>query len=253
MHERRIEARGAGTYGGTVAARPELDFELVDSDGEPLDSEWQRLEIHLFTEVIKTTMAGRGRHDFFTGGDMFVYYDPAQARGIATDPGTREHYKGPDIFYVSGVEPGCRDYWVTWEEGRYPEVIVELVSPSTEKADRGTKKRLYERTFRTPEYYLYDRRQEKLEGLRLGPGGYGPIRATAEGRLWSQQLQAYLGLWQGTFSDVTATWIRLFDREGQLLPTEAEQERQRAEQERQRAEAAEAEIARLRAELARRT
>ena len=236
MHRETIEARGgvgggAAVSGGTVRvpAPPDLDFELLASDGEPLETYWHRLEIALMGNVVKTTMKARGRRKFFIGGNMFVYYDPQQARGIATDPGTREHYKGPDIFFVSGVEPGLRDYWVTWEEGRYPEVIVELISASTEKKDRSTNKDLCGQTFRTPEYFLYDPRKEKLEGFRLRSGRYREIPATAEGRLWSQQLQAYLGLWRGPYEGETDTWMRLFDRQGRLLPTSDESKEERAQ------------------------
>jgi Uma2 family endonuclease len=248
MHEETMEARGAVSGGAAVSAGParvpvppDLDFELLASDGEPLETYWHHLEISLMGNVVRTTMWARGRREFFIGGNMFVYYDPQQARGIATDPGTREHYKGPDIFFVSGVEPGIRDYWVTWEEGRYPEVIVELISMSTEKKDRGTNKDLYEQTFRTPEYFLYDPKKEKLEGFRLrgGPAGRGRYReipATAEGRLWSEQLQAYLGLWRGTYEGETDTWVRLFDRQGRLLPTSDESKEERAEQAEQREE-----------------
>ncbi len=262
MHKETIEARGAVSVGAAVSALsagtvrvpapPDLDFELLASDGEPLETYWHTLEIGLMRNVVKTTMKARGRRQFFIGGNMFVYYDPQQARGIATDPGTREHYKGPDVFFVSGVEPGIRDYWVTWEEGRYPEVIVELISTSTEKKDRGTNKDLYEQTFRTPEYFLYDPRSEKLEGFRLRSGRYREIPTTAEGRLWSQQLQAHLGLWRGIYEGETDTWVRLFDRQGRLLPTSDEAHQLRAEEERQRAQLAEqrAEEGRQRAQRA---
>ncbi len=235
MHERAMQAQPAVAPRGAAGTRPVLDFELLESDGEPLETRWHVLQINLFMDVVTTTMKGRGRREYFVGGNMFVYYDPAQARGIATDPGTREHFKGPDAFYVSGVEPGDRDYWVTWEEGCYPEVILELLSPSTESTDRGTKKTLYEQTFRTPEYFLYDRGKTKPEGFRRIAGRYRPIPAGPHG-VWCQQLDAYLGVWKGTYQETAATWVRLFDREGRLLPTAEEREHQRAEREHQRAE-----------------
>ncbi len=261
MQRETIEARGgvgggaavsAGTAGtARLPAPPDLDVELLASDGEPLESYWHHLEIGLMDDVVRTTMKARGRRNFFVGGNMFVYYDPQQARGIATDPGTREHYKGPDVFFVSGVEPGIRDYWVSWEEGCYPEVIIELISPSTEKKDRGTNKDLYEQTFRTPEYFLYDPRKEKLEGFRLRAGRYREIPATAEGRLWCEQLKAYLGLWRGDYKEMAGrTWVRLFDRQGRLLPTAAEEERRQKLEAEQRAAEAEAKIAALEARLA---
>nr|WP_322505530.1 hypothetical protein [Chroococcidiopsis cubana] len=46
-------------------------------------------------------------------------------------------------FFVALDVDGSRERqgWVVWEEdGRYPDVIVELLSPSTAKVDRGVKK-----------------------------------------------------------------------------------------------------------------
>jgi hypothetical protein len=150
------------------------------------------------------------------------------------------------------------------EEGRYPNVNVELSSPSTIDVDLRDKKRLYEKTFRTPEYFCYDPGSQQLWGWRLAGDSYVPIAADEEGTLWSEQLELWLGRWQGEFMRLNTTWLRLWTPDGDLVPTPAEAEAQRAEAEAQRAqaeaqraeaeaqraEAAEAEVARLRARLA---
>lgn len=80
---------------------------------------------------------------------------------------------------------------------------------------------------------------------------YVALQPNPEGRLWSSELNGWLGLWRGTYLNVDARWVRLFEADGTLCPTEGEAGRQRAEAESQRAAAAEAEVARLREELAR--
>jgi Uma2 family endonuclease len=247
-----------------TAALAPLPFELVYSDGEPLESNWHVNQMSLFKELIQQAMEERGRSDYFVGTNMFVYYNEEQAREIAADFARgsidRRKYRGPDVFYVGGVDGNPdRECWVAWEEGRYPEVIVELLSSSTAKIDRTVKKDLYAGTFRTPEYFYHDPDKVKLEGFRLTGVSYRPIVPNAQGRLWSERLGLELGLWQGVYRKQTATWVRLFHPDGRLVPTgaeradaaeaQAEAERQRAEAERQRAEAAEAELARLRARL----
>jgi Uma2 family endonuclease len=193
-------------------------------------------------------MTERGRTDFFAGGDMFVYYSYEQARDVASG---RPYFRGPDVFYVDGVERRReRKAWVAWEEGgRLPDVIVELLSPSTAKIDRTVKKDLYARTFRTPEYFLYEPHTEKLEGFRLAGDVYKPLTPNVQGRLWSAQLGLEIGLWHGEQTGEGSTWVRLFHPDGRLVPTPAE----RAEAERERADAAEAELKRLRALLDGRT
>jgi Uma2 family endonuclease len=246
--------------------------ELIYSDGEPLDSNWHRIQMTFLIDVIRQAMAERGRADFFAGGDMFVYYSFAQARDIASEKPRMTHFRGPDVFFVAGV-PGQLDRkaWVVWEEdGRYPNLIVELLSPSTARVDRTAKKELYASVFRTPEYFLYDPETEELEGFRLYEGAYQRLKPDARGWLWSRELDLWLGRWQGERAGFDTTWLRLYDRDGRLVPTpeeaerlraeaerqraeaerqRAEAERQRAEEERQRADAAEAEVARLRALL----
>lgn len=251
-----------------VAALAPLPFDLVYEDGEPLDTNWHRIQMSLFIHLTHQAMAERGQTDFFAGANMFVYYSYEQARDIAADPEGSKQFRGPDIFFVGNV-PVRRDrqIWVVWEEGgRYPDVIIELLSPSTMKKDRTVKKDLYAQTFRTAEYYLYRIETQTLEGFRLVGGAYQPRKPEASGRFWSEKIGLDLGLWQGRIEEQDATWIRLFDRDGRMIPTSderAEVERQKAEAERQnaeaerrraevaeaRAEAAEAELARLRARL----
>jgi len=216
----------------------ELPFELVYSDGEPLETDWHASQIPLLKEVIRQTMAERGRSDFFVSGNMFVYYSMEQARDVARG---RPYFRGPDVFWVGGAKPrGPRKAWVSWEEdGRLPDVVVELLSPSTAEIDRTVKKDLYARVFRTSEYYLYDPELRKLEGFRLVGRTYRPMVLDEEGRLWSEQLGVSLGLWHGVWSGQEADWVRLFRSDGSLVPTEAEAQSLRAE-------AAEAEVARLR-------
>jgi Uma2 family endonuclease len=129
---------------------------LVETDGEPLESSWHRAAINLLIEVL--TWLLRDRSDYYVGGNLFIYFSEEQAR-------TRK-YRGTDFFYVEGVNRlPKRRYWAVWQEGgRYPDVIIELVSPTTAQEDRTTKKDLYERTFRTHEYYCYDPDAQTLEG-----------------------------------------------------------------------------------------
>ena len=238
-----------------VRALAPLPFELVYDDGEPLDSPWHRDQMILALDLIPQAMEEQGRTDFYVGGNNFVYYSVEQAREVALEEeqgGKKRAFRGPDVFWVGGVDPAReREAWIAWEEdGRLPDFILELLSPKTAKNDRTVKKDLYARVFGTSEYFLYDPRRRTLEGFRLAaPGIYRPLTPDAQGRLWSEQLGVFLGLWHGVWNRSEADWVRLFRPDGSLVPTREEAERQRAEAERRRAEQAEAELARLRALL----
>lgn len=234
-----------------------LPFELVYSDGIPLENYWHRLQMNLLIDVIYQAMVERGRTDFFVGGDMFVYYSQRQAEDVVSG---KPYFRGPDVFFVGGVPGGARQAWVAWdEEGRLPDLIVELLSPSTARIDRTVKKDLYAHVFRTSEYFLYEPERKRLEGFRLSHGSYKPIRPDARGRLRSEQLGLSLGLWEGVEKDMEDTWVRLFYPDGRLAPTpteaaqaKAREEQAKAREAQARLEAAEVELARLRAELAER-
>lgn len=236
-----------------LAPQP-FDFEIVYDDGMPLESHWQYLQLHLLFDLLRQTMAEQGRTDFYAGANQFVYYSVAQAREVSqlVKSGRQTKFRGPDVFWVGGVDPRRkRQAWLTWDEdGRLPDVIFEFLSPSTAEVDRTEKKELYARVFRTAEYYLYDPETNELSGFRLGSDGYVPRILDAQGRLWSERLGASVGIWHGDQADMEdADWVRLYRPDGSLVPTEVEAERRRANAERERADAAEAELARLRALL----
>ena len=155
------------------------------------------------------------RNDYFAAANLSIYYSPNQKKS--------EDFRGPDFFVVLGTERRLdRKSWVVWGEGgKYPDVIVEILSPSTAKVDRGEKKQIYQDIFRTPDYFWFDPETLELQGFRLMEGQYQAIEPTDRGWLWSDRLGLFLGIYQQQ--------LRYFNREGELIPTPAEvakQERQ---------------------------
>jgi Uma2 family endonuclease len=253
-----------------LAAHPELavlTLDLPDSDGEPMENEREQFQMLLLRDSLQRYWSGR--QDFYVAGNMFVYYSATQARQILAEEAEpsrpRRAFRGPDLFVVFNVDGSFRrQKWVVWdEEGHYPDVIFEFLSPSTRRVDQTTKKVLYEQIFKTREDYWYDPFDpHEFQGWQLHPdNGYQAMTPDPRGWMWSPTLHLWIGRWEGTYLGDPATWLRFYDLHGQLVLTSqetAEAERARAEAERARAEtaeqraaAAEAELARLRAELAR--
>jgi Uma2 family endonuclease len=229
---------------------------LPEEDDQNLESDWHRLAINLLIESLRYYW--RDRHDFFVGGNMFLYFSEEQVR--------KKDYRGPDFFFVGDVDGDRpRSFWAVWDEdGKGPDVILELLSPTTAEEDRTTKKNLYASKLRVPEYFLYDPETKGLEGWRLGPKKrYQPIPPNERGWLWSEQLELWLGTWHGPYLERTNSYPRFFDADGNLVligreaehqqaeaaRLRAEVERQRAEGQKQRADAAEEEVRRLQALL----
>jgi Uma2 family endonuclease len=169
----------------------------------------------------------RERHDYFATGNLTVYYSPQQRKS--------QDFRGPDFFVVLDTDRKPRKSWVVWEEnGKYPNVIVELLSKSTAETDRGLKKQIYQDIFRTPEYFWFDPDSLEFQGFELVRGMYQELLANEQGWLWSEQLELYLGVREGQ--------LRFFTGEGQLVSTPEEA----AMAQQQRASQAEALLARYR-------
>ncbi|MEM6448496.1 MAG: Uma2 family endonuclease, partial [Cyanobacteria bacterium P01_D01_bin.123] len=96
---------------------------------------------------------------------------------------------------------------------------------------RGLKKQIYQDIWRTPYYFWIDPDSLEFAGFHLMDGVYEPLEADADGRMWCQQLELFLGIHESQ--------LRFFTPEGELVHTpkeSAERERQRAEEANQRAD-----------------
>ncbi len=217
------------------------EIRLIDEDDIPMENIYHRYQQQILVESL--AYYWRERDDYFVGANMFVYYSRRQAEKIVN--GDTKEYRGPDFFVVLGVDfHKRRTCWVVWEEdGRYPDVILEILSPSTAQVDKTTKKELYANVFGTKEYFILDFDEKVLEGYELTRDGYEPMVPNEKGWLWSAKLGLWLGFWEGVYVGQEEVWLRFFTPEGELVLTAAEDAQQMYEQER-----LEAELARQRAE-----
>ena len=238
---------------------PPTQDELPCDDGMPMETERHKLQMDLLIYPLKPWL-DRYPEGGYVGGNMFVYFSLEQIR--------KQDFRGPDVFVALDVPRRERKSWVVWEEGKGPDVVIELLSETTAREDKGRKKQIYQNQLRVAEYFWFDPFDpDDWTGFELRHGVYRPLSLDDQGRLISERLGLALTRWRGIYADVEAIWLRWATLEGDLLPTSrellemeiqrvkqerqrAEAERQRAEAERQRAEAAEAEIVRLRALLA---
>ncbi|MEQ8995073.1 MAG: Uma2 family endonuclease [Coleofasciculus sp. B1-GNL1-01] len=205
------------------------------SDEPPLESDLHRDQIELLLACLKWWW--RERTDFYATGNLTIYFSPEHI--------TTRDFRGPDFFVVLGTENRPRKSWILWaEQGKYPNVIVELLSDSTATVDKDFKKKLYQDTFRTPEYFWFHPDTLEFQGFILMAGEYQPIELTPQGWLWSRQLELFLGIYESK--------LRFFSPEGQLVATpeeRAEIAQKQAEIERQQRELAQQQVTELRARL----
>jgi len=163
----------------------------------------------------------------FVASDLNLYYDPRHPLW----------YKRPDWFAVVGVsrlyeQRDLRLSYVIWQEGVDPFVVVELLSPGTEKEDLGqtlrevnqppTKWEVYEQILRVPYYVVFDRYGKRLRAFQNLAGRYQEMALADSPQVWLSELELGLGLWQGTYEGIESLWLRWQDAEGNWFPSSGE-------------------------------
>jgi len=224
-----------------------------DSDGKPVaETPLHRDNLLSLVHVIRHHLAADP--NTYVSGNMFLYYVP----------GDKRRHVSPDVFVARGVppesDPGRRVY-LTWREGKGPDLVIEVTSPSTRREDLKHKFALYRDTLRVREYFLFDPYGDYLDpplrGYRLVEGQYVEIEPV-DGRLPSEVTGLHLEGGEPMlrlYVPETRRWLptafEMFE-EGEAARQDAEAALRQAEAARQDAEAArqDAEAARQDAEVA---
>jgi Uma2 family endonuclease len=140
-----------------------------ESDGKPMG------ETGVHVDVMLAVLAMLRRH--YSDNDrvavlanMFLYYEEGDPRKVVC----------PDVFVTLNVPRNTiRRTFKVWEEGKGPDLVIEITSKKTRKEDLHKKFDLYRDVLRVREYFLFDPLEEYLEpslqGYRLIDGRYGSI------------------------------------------------------------------------------
>jgi Uma2 family endonuclease len=225
----------------TQAGLPTMyDLPSEDPNEPGLPDEFHDFQPQLLRETFQSDTYPAD--EVFIGTDLNLYYDVRHT----------QWHKRPDWFAVLGVprsahQSELRWSYLVWQEGVNPFVVVELLSPGTEAEDLGqtlreisqppTKWEVYERILRIPYYVIFDRYTHRLRAFHLVATQYKELELP-EQKLWLEDVQIGLGVWEGIYADAQGSWLRCYDASGRWIPTLAErakQEQQRADQEQQRA------------------
>ena len=122
-----------------------LEIEYPSSDGKPMAENTRQ------AEWICTLLGGidalfRDRDDVFVAADNYIF--PIQ--------GNSEARLAPDIYVAFGRPRGVRSSYLVWEENNiFPQVIMEILSPSNRPPEMANKFTFYE-AHGAEEYYIYD-------------------------------------------------------------------------------------------------
>ena len=166
-----MTTRSTAGHAGIPSEVGEMDDPSIvypSSDGEPMaESDWQYIPL---TETVSTLRVWfQDRPDVYVAGDMLVYYRINDNRTSVA----------PDVYAVFGASGNHpRDSWIVWREGRAPDFVLEIASPSTWQRDVTEKRAIYA-DMGVVEYWRFDPTGEcftpALAAERLVGGEYRPM------------------------------------------------------------------------------
>ena len=157
----------AATAADPVAAPVRDDVFYPSSDGKPMsENMWQ------FNAILNAVNDIRGAHPgALVAGDILIY----------PEEGNSDNKIAPDVLVAFGIGTEERSTYLVWQEGRPPDWVLEVASPSTQARDRDEKRRRYA-AMGVPEYWLFDPKGDvcphgmpPLQGLGLADGEYRPL------------------------------------------------------------------------------
>ena len=167
----------------------DLPEDVEEHEKVPVGDEHHVLERELEDGLL---LRYRDRPEVFVGGDMFVYFDGPGATLATVD------CLAPDLMVAFGAPARRRRNYVVWQEGKAPDFVLEILSPSTKTKDAAAKPALYRR-MGVREYFLFDaerRTEPRLAGWRFhaGEGLALPLVSVAGGMrgIYSETLGLHL-------------------------------------------------------------
>lgn len=249
----------------TLPTMYDLPSEFPEEPGLP--DEFHDLQPQLLSRTLR--LQDYTAENRFTGSDLNLYYDVHHPLW----------HKRPDWFLALDVPRlydghDLRRSYVVWQEGQAPAVVVEFLSPRTEREDLGrfyknsdqipdsdneiserrvgaaqppvndadhppSKVEVYEQYLRVPHYIVYSRYTQRLRYFKLIGRRYQeqPVQDSTP-MFWLDDLKIGLGLWEGYFEGLPGPWLRWCDADGNWLLTDTEQAEAAQAQERSEKEKA---------------
>ena len=145
------------------------DVFYPSSDGRPMsDNMWQGKAITNADGDLESA-----RPKALVAADILVY----------PEKGNNRNRIAPDVLVALGLGTRKRSSYFVWEEGKPPDWVLEVASPSTKKKDLDDKRRKYAE-MGVPEYWMFDAKGDvyppgtpRLQGLKLVDGEYRPLKS----------------------------------------------------------------------------
>ena len=157
----------AATAASNVPAARADDVFYPCSDGKPMaENMWQSRAILNAVGDLEATLPTA-----LVAADILMY----------PEEGNNKNPIAPDVLVGLGLGTRNRSSYFVWKEGKPPDWVLEVASPSTQADDLGVKRCRYA-AMGVPEYWMFDPKggvyppgTPRLQGLKLADGKYIPL------------------------------------------------------------------------------
>ena len=183
-----------------------------ETDGEPMAETDTHRDI-MMDLISELTEFYKDNPIVYVSGNLLLYYREGDPKKSLS----------PDVFVVKGIEKKKRPIYKLWEEGKMPDVVIEITSKTTRHEDLRNKKGLYE-VLGVKEYFIFDPFSEylnpNLKGYRRTGDKFHPI----QGRIISEILGLEL-----IVEEESLRLGEIFSRKKLLTPRETARAKEEAE------------------------
>ena len=199
---------------------PEVEH-LVTEDDTPVDNIFSEKQQRLLTESLYTSWSGPGEErPFLVLANVGLFF------AVGRPPLVPDVLLSLDVRVPANVWPKANRSYFVWMYGKPPDVVIEVVS-NRQGGEDSNKLATYA-WIGIPYYVIFDPEQQLSEQvLRVYALHVGEYHLQSDA--WFGKAQLGLTLWQGTYEELEATWLRWCAQDGTLIPTGAERSA-RAEQ-----------------------
>lgn len=188
--------------------------DLVIEDGIPVNGIVTEKHMRLLTSTLYASWPGPGPDRSFAVlanvGLFYIWKKPPIVPSVMLSL---------DVQWPGGLRQKEDQSYYWWVVGKLPEVVIEIVS-NRDGGEDSHKLQAYAR-LRIPYYVIFDPDHELSETtLRIYEsrgGTYRPLEGD-----WLAGVRLGLTLWEGTFEKCPGTWLRWYDKDGQVIPTAQE-------------------------------
>jgi Uma2 family endonuclease len=226
----------SGTLSETPFDLTEAVRNLITEDDEPVDNILSEKQQRLLVDALYDNWTPPPAEDgdeatpgqprrFWVGADVGIFHS-VHLPGIAPDV-----FLSLDVTAPADLRAGDQRSYFTWEYGKAPEVVIEIVS-NRRGNELGSKLKDYARMGVTY-YVVFDplrELHEEMDGQTL------IVHELIFGKRYRRredyqlpEVGLSLTLWEGRFEDSDNLWLRWLDEQGALILTGHERADQEAE------------------------